>query len=109
MEENTPEKYRWPSSRNAEVHTLKESFNQMLKAYRLKGKYGQTHVVASWERIMGKAVASRTSRLFIKNDILYVELESAPLKQQLVLGREQIAKHINEDAGQRVIEEVVFL
>jgi predicted nucleic acid-binding Zn ribbon protein len=89
--------------------TLKEALAQMLKVYRLQGKFDETNAIASWEAVVGKAVANRTKEIFIREKKLFVRLESAVVKNQLVMMRSQIIENINERAGVEVITEIVFL
>jgi predicted nucleic acid-binding Zn ribbon protein len=89
--------------------TLKEAMEQMLKVYRLKGKYDETFAIASWEEVVGKAVASRTKEIFIRDKKLFVRLESSVVKNELKMMRTKIIDNLNEKAGAEVIQEVIFL
>ena len=97
------------TSRKAGTLSLKDCIGNMLESYKIIDKYDETFLVSSWEAMMGKAIASRTSKLFIKNKILYVTLTSAPLKNELNLGKSKIVKFLNEKTGKEVITEVAFL
>ncbi len=81
----------------------------MLRAYRIQGKVNQVQVVASWEKIMGKAIALKTKELYFKDNKLFVLLISAPLKHQLVMSKTRVIELINMEVGAGVVEEVVFL
>ena len=89
--------------------TLKEAMEQMLKVYRLKGKYDETFAVASWEVVVGKAVACRTKEIFIRDKKLFVRLESSVVKNELKMMRTKIIANLNEKAGGEVIQEIIFL
>jgi predicted nucleic acid-binding Zn ribbon protein len=89
--------------------TLKEAMEQMLKVYRLKGKYDETFAVASWEEVVGKAVANRTKEIFIRDKKLFVRLESSVVKNELKMMRTQIITNLNEKAGSEVVQEIIFL
>lgn len=89
--------------------TLKEAMEQMLKVYRLKGKYDETFAVKSWEEVVGKAVANRTKEIFIRDKKLFVRLESSVVKNELKMMRTQIINNLNEKAGTEVIQEIIFL
>lgn len=89
--------------------TMKEALAQMLKVYRLKGKYDETFAISAWEEVMGKAVSNRTKEIFIRDKKLFLRLESAVIKNQLVMMRSQIIDNLNEKAGATVIEDIVFL
>ena len=89
--------------------TLKEAMAQMLKVYKLKGKYDETHVVESWETVVGKAVANRTNEIFIRDKKLFVRIESSVVKNELTIMRSQIIANLNEKAGAEVVQEIIFL
>lgn len=89
--------------------TLKEAMDQMLKVYRLKGKFDETFAVKSWEEVVGKAVANRTKEIFIRDKKLFVRLESSVVKNELKMMRTQIINNLNEKAGAEVIQEIIFL
>ncbi len=95
-------------SRNSNDQTMKEAVNSMLKAFRLDGKLQQIKLIESWEKIMGPTVAHRTVDIKIYGKKLFVNLNSASLRQELFQEREKILKLLNEEAGEVVIEEIVF-
>ena len=89
--------------------TLKQAMDQMLKVYHLKGKYNETQAVESWEAVVGKAVASRTKDIFIRDKKLFVRIESSVVKNELTIMRKQILSNMNETAGAEVVAEIIFL
>jgi hypothetical protein len=97
------------SPRKNDALSLKECIEELLKQYRLKSKFNQVNLVASWENIMGKTIASRTNKIFFKDKTLYVEITSAPLKHQLSMAKSKIIQLVNSRFQEELIEEVVFL
>jgi predicted nucleic acid-binding Zn ribbon protein len=97
-----------PRYRNEEPTSLGDALSQMFDAYHIKAKADKTSIVTLWEELMGKTIASRTQKLFFKADVLYVELSSAPLKQELTLNKEKIMKLIEDKVGKEVISDIVF-
>lgn len=89
--------------------TLKQALDQMLKVYRLKHKFDETHAVESWEAVVGKAVANRTKEIFIREKKLFVRIESSVVKNELTIMRKQIITNLNEKAGSEVVSEIIFL
>jgi chromosome condensin MukBEF MukE localization factor len=81
----------------------------MLKVYRLKNKLDETSVIALWPEIMGKAVANRTTQIYIAQKKLFVRIESSVIKNDLLMIRTGIMQTMNERAGSEVITEIVFL
>lgn len=97
------------TSRKANTLTLKDCIGNMLESYKIQDKFDETFLISSWESMMGKAIAIRTTKLFIKNKTLFVTLNSAPLRQELMMGKTKILKFLNEKAGKELITEVHFL
>lgn len=89
--------------------SIKAAFEDMLETYRIKNKFSEAQIVSSWDKLMGKTIASRTLRVFIKEKKLFVELTSAPLKQELLHSKERIIEIFKENYGEGIISEIVFL
>ena len=87
---------------------LKDAIGDFLKVSHLSGKLAERRVIDGWEKVMGKMIAKHTKQISISNGKLYLQLDSAPLKQELFYSREKILKMMNEEAGEEVIQEVVF-
>ncbi len=88
---------------------MKEAVDQLLEVYKLRRKFDETALLAAWPEMMGPAIANRTRQLFIRDKKLYVRVESAVIKNELLLIRSQIIKNMNERVGKVVIEDVVIL
>lgn len=88
---------------------MKEAIKQMLKVYRLDRKFDETALVAAWPDLIGQAIANRTTQLYIRDKKLYVKVESAVIKHELMLMRRQILGRMNEHVGKVVVEELVLL
>ena len=97
------------NTRLSDIQPVKDSIQALLKAYRIQGKVSQVQVVASWEKIMGKAIALKTKELYFKDNKLFVLLTSAPLKHQLIMSKTRVIELINLEVGAGIVEEVVFL
>ncbi|MBG8554529.1 MULTISPECIES: DUF721 domain-containing protein [Hymenobacter] len=101
--------YSSENSRQSDIVPLKDGITALLRAYRLQGKLDEVTVVASWERVMGKAVAMKTQQVYVSNSKLFVRLSSAPLKHELFMAKTQVLANLNAEVGSEVIKEVVFL
>lgn len=89
--------------------TLKEAIEQMLQVYKLKRRFDETALIAAWPEMMGRSVANRTKQLYIRDSKLFIRIESSVLKNELVMIRSQILEKLNERAGSKVLDEIVFL
>lgn len=90
-------------------NTIKNAFEDLLETYQIKDKYSEAALISSWERLLGKTIAKRTEKLFIKNHILYAELNSAALKHELNSSKEKILEIFEKELGRKVITDLVFL
>jgi len=88
---------------------IKEAIEQMLKVYKLKRRFDETSLIAAWPEMMGNAVASRTTQLYVRERRLFIRIDSSVVKNELVMIRSQILEKMNERAGSRVLDEIVFL
>ncbi len=88
--------------------TLKEVLEQMVQTYNMEPKMTQAKIKGEWETIVGPVVARHTERVFLSKKCLYVKMTSAPLKQELFYGREQLIARINEHLGKEAVEMVIF-
>ena len=86
-----------------------EVIREMIETYRLEGKLNEVKVLHSWENVVGEMIAKHTKDLYIKNHRLFVKIDSPALKNELTYSRTLIAEKLNQEAGGKVIEEVVFI
>jgi len=91
------------------AQSLREAIGKYLKEEKLDGKLNEHKLKGIWQELMGPTIASRTDRMFIKKKILYVNMNSAPLKQELNMSKAKVLKLINEKMGIDFIEDAKFL
>lgn len=91
------------------THSFKDAFGKFLKEEHLDVAYKQKLLIESWERIMGRTIAARTSKMYFRGKTLFVELSSAALKEELNRSQEAVLARLEEQMGERVAEEVRFL
>jgi hypothetical protein len=87
---------------------IKEAFEEMLDTFHLQQKFRQQKIIVTWEQVMGKVVANRTTKLFFQNKKLFIYLSSSVLREELLNHKEDIIKKLNEEAGAEIVTEIVF-
>ena len=92
-----------------ETTPVKQAVSDLLKHYKLQGKFGEMDTMHAWRKVMGETVAKRTIELFIKEGVMFVRLESAPLKNELMMAKSQILERLQESTGLDIVEDLVFL
>ncbi|WP_310099983.1 DUF721 domain-containing protein [Algoriphagus sp. 4150] len=96
-------------SRKKEVAPLESAFNDLLKAYRLEGKFREKSLVHDWPDLVGKTIADRTTSVFVRDKKLFVKLSSGPIKKELLMNKSKVLVLIDERYGTGVIEDLVCM
>jgi predicted nucleic acid-binding Zn ribbon protein len=92
-----------------ESSAVKNVVNDLLKTYQLEKKFGELEIVDAWQKVMGELVSKRTQKVYIKADKMFVKIESATLKNELLMRKSQIIKDLNAKVGQEMIQQLIFL
>ena len=92
-----------------DIQHIGQAIRQLLKEYHLKPKFDEASVVASWERIVGKPVAKRTKRIYIRNKVLFIELDSPAMKSDLSFHKNHLLKTLEAEFGKDVLKEIVLM
>ena len=94
--------------RRSKTISLAEAVKDYIKEMNLGGKLSEVGVINSWEEIVGKAISSRTSKIYIKDHILYVHLNSSVVRNELLMLREVLKEKLNDKAGSEVVKDIVL-
>jgi predicted nucleic acid-binding Zn ribbon protein len=92
-----------------EFQQVGDAIRQLLNAYHLKPKFDEANLIASWERIVGKPIAKRTKKIYIRNRVLFIELDSPSMKSDLSFHKNEIIRMINSEFGQDMLKEIVIM
>jgi predicted nucleic acid-binding Zn ribbon protein len=93
--------------RKSNTQKLGEIIREYLEHMMIDRKLKEFSIISSWEELMGKLVAERTSHIYIRNKVLFIELKSSVLRNELMMMRQSIVDKINEKAGEKIIEKIV--
>jgi predicted nucleic acid-binding Zn ribbon protein len=94
--------------RRSKTISLAEAIKDYITEMKLDGKLSEVTVINSWEEIVGKAISSRTTRIYIKDHVLYVHLNSSVVRNELLMLREVLREKLNGKAGSEVVREIVL-
>jgi predicted nucleic acid-binding Zn ribbon protein len=90
------------------TYELKDLLQRLIKAYRWGGKMDEMKVRDSWRLVVGRMIERHTESVNLRNKILYVKLDSAALRNELMMARSKIANSINKEMGRKVVDDIVF-
>ena len=74
----------------------------------LESPLNEYRLLEAWKDVVGPAITRYTTNLYIKNQVLYMHLASSVLRQELMMGRETLVRHLNAQVGAQVIVNIVF-
>jgi predicted nucleic acid-binding Zn ribbon protein len=94
--------------RDSDEKPLGQIVGKIMKAYGLEKRMKEMDILKGWPEMMGVAVANRTTNLRINNRILYISMDSAVMREELLNGKQIILQRVNDFAGQKVIDDVWF-
>ncbi len=94
--------------RKSNTQPIEDVIREYLKEMNIDQKLKEVGIVSQWEKLMGKTVAVRTSQIYIRNHILYIHVTSSVLKNELLMMRQAIIEKINEEAGEKIVEQIVI-
>ncbi|MBK7710315.1 MAG: DUF721 domain-containing protein [Bacteroidales bacterium] len=94
--------------RRSKTISIAEAVNDYIKEMNIGDKLSEVGVLNSWEEIVGKAISSRTTKIYIRDHVLFVHLNSSVVRNELLMLREALREKLNQKAGAEVIKEIVL-
>lgn len=92
-----------------EFQSLGSAIRDLLNSYNISGKFDEANLLGSWERLVGKPIAKRTKKLYIRNKVLFVEFDSPSMRHDFALHKTQILDMFRKEFGEGVITEIVTM
>jgi predicted nucleic acid-binding Zn ribbon protein len=94
--------------RRSKTISLAEALQDYISEMKLGDKLSEVGLISSWEEMVGRAIASRTKKIYIKDQVLYVHLSSSVVRNELLMLRNALKDRLNEKAGKEVIRDIVL-
>ncbi len=94
--------------RRSNTQSLAEALRDYISEMKMERKLKEVDVVQSWESLLGKTIARYTRNIYLSKGILYVEITSPVVKNELLMMREEIRQRMNKQADEEMITKIVF-
>ena len=94
--------------RRSKTISLADAIKDFVREMNMEGKLNEIGLINSWEEIVGKAISSRTTNIYIKDQVLYVHLNSSVVRNELLMLRQELMEKLNQKAGTEVIRDIVL-
>ncbi len=94
--------------RRSKTISLAEAMQDYIKEMNLGPGLREISLLQSWESMVGKAISNRTSKIYIKDKVLFVHLKSPVVRNELMMIREALREKLNREAGEEIVKEIVL-
>ena len=81
---------------------------QYLRDFGLETPLNEHRLLQAWDKVLGPAVSRYTKELRIYNQVLFVTITSAALRNELMMRRTELVSRLNAEAGAQVITQIVL-
>ncbi|MFP4846462.1 DUF721 domain-containing protein [Winogradskyella sp. PE311] len=96
------------AKRNNDNQTIQDVLKEFVDNNNLQSGLDKVNVREAWANLMGNGVNNYTTAIELKHNILYVQLSSSVLREELSYGNEKIIKMLNEAIGKDVVRKLVL-
>lgn len=96
------------SKRDSNESTLSEVLKQIISENKLQNGIDKVEVEGAWHTVLGNGVKSYTKSAQLKGSVLYVELTSAVLREELHCEKERVIKLLNDHLGKEIISNLIL-
>ena len=97
-------KFRFKESHSLRSIIQKISYNKLLS-----GGLGKVFLNKVWSNVIGENVSQYTENIYIKDNTLFLKINSSVLKQELSYGIDKIIENFNKEVGSNEIKKIVFI
>ena len=88
--------------------SIGDVLKEIIQSNKLQPGMDQVSVKEAWVSLMGNGVNSYTKNVTLKGSILYVELTSSVLREELSHGKSKIIAMINEELRRDIVKDVIL-
>lgn len=94
--------------RRSKTQSLAEVIGDYISEMNIRKKLKEVALVESWEKVVGKGIASKTNSIYLKKGVLHIHLKSSVVRNELMMIRENLRSRLNETAGEEIVKEIVL-
>lgn len=94
--------------RRKQTQSISEVLKEFSKNPKFDDKLLETQLISNWGKVLGPTVANGTRSVHIANRTLFVAIDSAVMRHELFMLRNQIKDALNRSVGASVIDSIMF-
>lgn len=94
--------------RRRNTEELDTVLGRFLRQEGLETPLNEYRLIQAWPEMVGNTIARYTASIRIYNQVLYVQLSSPALRENLIMERKLLVKRLNACVGAQVITDIIF-
>ena len=91
-----------------DVKPLGDLIKEFYEQHRGSDYMDEVKLINSWPKVVGPFIASHTIDLCIKNQVLFVRVDSDALRSELGYSKSLLIRNLNGIVGKDVVSEIVL-
>ena len=95
--------------RQSKSEKLGDIVNQILRLNGLETPLNKHRIIEVWKNNIGRSFERYTENIFIKNQTLYIKLNSSVVRNELSMHAKVLANKLNNEVNAQVITNIVFI
>ena len=95
--------------RQSKSEKLGDIVSQILRLNGLETPLNQHRIIEVWKNNIGRSFERYTENIFIKNQTLYIKLNSSVVRNELSMHAKVLANKLNNEVNAQVITNIVFI
>ena len=85
---------------------IQDVLKDFLKQNKITPGYYNSKIQNIWAHKMGSTINNYTRKVHFSKGKVYLKIDSAPLKQELLMGKEKLIKILNEELGSELVKDI---
>ncbi|MFH2143250.1 MAG: DUF721 domain-containing protein [Bacteroidota bacterium] len=78
------------------TQSMGEAINEYINSLKIKGKLNEVRLINSWGEMVGTTIAKATTNIFIRDKIMFVQIRSSVIKNELMNIKTEILERITK-------------
>ncbi len=109
MDKRQSEDKPMKKNNDEEFQSVGDAIRNLLNSYNLSTRFDEANLLGSWERLVGKPIAKRTKKIYIKNQVLFVEFDSPSMRHDFEFHKAHVLEVFKKEFGEGIITGIIAM
>lgn len=91
-----------------DVRPLGDLIREFIELHKGSGYFDEQRAIQCWSQVVGPFIASHTIDLSIKNQVLFVRVDSDALRSELGYSKSLLLSNLNDAIGKTLLTDIVL-